>query len=341
MTAPMTIPAFYVASFLDFAIHDETVKQEILKKTELLSVDLDATQLISVPTLVQLIKNIYAYNPSASLGVDFGRHLSPISHGILSQAVLSSSCLRDIVLLVSRYSVLRTSLVGISFSEGSKYSEIKLDNVVHAETGLVSDLLIDIAISCIISVFEFVTGGRFVSSKVLLARDKSLQNTALSFSCEKPPVVKYQQDRNAIVFSSQLLASDCSFSDKEIFNGVLRQCETELNMLSAQATLSEQLKALVRKDLIKFSNCGNAANYFNVTTRTLRRRLEKQGHSYKAIVDEARKERAEYLLCHTTFSISHIAEILGFNDTSSFGKAFRKYVGQSPSSYRRAYQSVS
>lgn len=332
MSDSHTIPVFYVANFLDFAIDDERVKQDILDKAGLAS--MDPTQLISIATLVQLIEATCSYNPSPSLAIEFGRHLSPISHGILSQLVISSSSLKDIVSLISKYSVLRTSLVDISFREGCEFSEIKL--LSHAKAEQVSNLLVDVAISCIISVFEFVTGGRFVSSQVLLVRAKPLNNPY--FSRVKPPLVKYQQDRNAIVFATQLLSSHCDFSDKDIFKGVLHQCEAELDKLSAQTTLSEQLEELLNRDLIKFSRCSYAAAYFNITTRTLRRRLEKKGQSFQAIVDEFRQCRAEQLLCNTSHSINHIAETLGFTDASSFGKAFRKNAGCSPSQYRKAGQ---
>ena len=148
--------------------------------------------------------------------------------------------------------------------------------------------------------------------------------------------MKYQQEKNSIVFASPMLDSDCDVSDKDVFNGVLHQCENELDKLSTQVTLSEQLKELLSRDLIKFSSCSYAAAYFNITTRTLRRRLEKEGESFQAVVDTVRQGRAEQMLCNTPASIQQIAEALGFNDASSFGKSFRKKAACSPSQFRKA-----
>lgn len=328
------IPAFYVANFLDFSINDKDQQQRMLLASEVSATD--PTQLISLHSLIKLIENVCLYNPSPRLGVEFGRHLSPISHGILSQAAISSGTLRDIVNLIAEYTVLRTPLVDFFFVEGECVSEIHVTTCVDSE--VVKNLIIDIAISCIVSVFEFVTLGSFNVSNILLARDKPLTREERLFSRLHTYTAKYKENRNSIVFSTLNLGMQCSFADKDTFNEVLLQCESELTQLSSSKELKEQIKKLLEKDIIKFSSCSNTADYFNVTTRTLRRRLEKQGQSYQMIVDEFRQTRAEHLLIYTPSSISQIAEAVGFHDASSFGKSFRRKAACSPSQFRYMYE---
>lgn len=45
--------------------------------------------------------------------------------------------------------------------------------------------------------------------------------------------------------------------------------------------------------------------------------------------------RAKELLISTCDSITTIAACVGFEDLAYFSRVFRKYVGQSPRSYRR------
>jgi AraC-like DNA-binding protein len=73
----------------------------------------------------------------------------------------------------------------------------------------------------------------------------------------------------------------------------------------------------------------------NMTASTLRRRLEAGGTSYQFIKDQARCTRAIEELQIDRKSNAEIAEELGFGDPSAFYRAFRKWTGATPNSFRR------
>ena len=50
---------------------------------------------------------------------------------------------------------------------------------------------------------------------------------------------------------------------------------------------------------------------------------------------EARREYAEKLLKSTRLSIQEISNILGYADISHFTRAFKKWVGLTPTIYRK------
>lgn len=72
----------------------------------------------------------------------------------------------------------------------------------------------------------------------------------------------------------------------------------------------------------------------NMSARTLRRRLEREGMSYQRIKDNARRDRAIVLLRAGSRSISAVAEDLGFSDPSAFHRSFKKWTGESPGAFR-------
>jgi AraC-like DNA-binding protein len=72
----------------------------------------------------------------------------------------------------------------------------------------------------------------------------------------------------------------------------------------------------------------------NMSARTLRRRLEKEGTSYRRIKDNARRDIAITLLSRDGLTVSAVAERTGFSDPSAFHRSFKKWTGQSPGSYR-------
>ena len=47
-------------------------------------------------------------------------------------------------------------------------------------------------------------------------------------------------------------------------------------------------------------------------------------------------EDAKKLLCREELSIDEVADMVGYHDYFYFTKAFKKYVGMSPSMYRKS-----
>lgn len=71
-----------------------------------------------------------------------------------------------------------------------------------------------------------------------------------------------------------------------------------------------------------------------ISASTFRRQLEREGRSYQQIKDEVRRARAFEHLREGVLSIAEIAEQAGFQEPSAFHRAFKKWTGQSPGSYR-------
>ncbi|HEK1768738.1 TPA: AraC family transcriptional regulator [Pseudomonas putida] len=71
-----------------------------------------------------------------------------------------------------------------------------------------------------------------------------------------------------------------------------------------------------------------------LSASTFRRQLEREGRSYQQIKDEVRRAMAFERLREGQLSIAEIAEQTGFQEPSAFHRAFKKWTGQSPGSYR-------
>ena len=79
-----------------------------------------------------------------------------------------------------------------------------------------------------------------------------------------------------------------------------------------------------------FPTLEQVARQLNMTARTL---LE-EGTSYSALLDSARLRDAIFLLENQKIGIVQVAEYLGYNDAANFTRAFRKWTGVTPSTYR-------
>lgn len=75
-----------------------------------------------------------------------------------------------------------------------------------------------------------------------------------------------------------------------------------------------------------------ASLYMNV--RTLQRRLQRQGTTFKSELNIVRRELADRYIRDSSKSLSEISYLLGFSEMSSFSRAFKRWTGETPSSCR-------
>lgn len=78
-----------------------------------------------------------------------------------------------------------------------------------------------------------------------------------------------------------------------------------------------------------------AARMAGLGVQGLQRRLRQAGHTYRGVVDLARRARAASLLTETDMAVVDIALSLGYEDHANFTRAFGRWLGCSPSDFRR------
>ncbi|MEA1674599.1 AraC family transcriptional regulator [Nitrospirillum sp. BR 11163] len=82
-------------------------------------------------------------------------------------------------------------------------------------------------------------------------------------------------------------------------------------------------------------DCALAAAELKLSERSLRRRLMEEGTSFRALLQEARQERARLILAAADLPLSVAAEQLGYSDTATFSRAFKDWTGISPGRYSK------
>jgi AraC-like DNA-binding protein len=76
------------------------------------------------------------------------------------------------------------------------------------------------------------------------------------------------------------------------------------------------------------------ARMMNTSERTIKRRLQEEGTTFRALLDESRSAAARALLLDDRLTLTHVAERLGFADLSSFSQTFKRWFGVAPQTYR-------
>ncbi|WP_425039772.1 AraC family transcriptional regulator ligand-binding domain-containing protein [Primorskyibacter sp. S187A] len=107
---------------------------------------------------------------------------------------------------------------------------------------------------------------------------------------------------------------------------------------SQQHTQSLRVRAYLAQVGWEEAHLRHAADALHMTPRTLIRKLEAQGTSFQAIKDGLRRDIAIRQLQVGEVSIEAIAQDVGFASAASFHKAFLRWTGTTPSTYRRSNQ---
>ena len=98
--------------------------------------------------------------------------------------------------------------------------------------------------------------------------------------------------------------------------------------------LAEKLTIWLLRSLAQAPSAGDAAAFLGISRRTLYRQLERAQVTYGDLLDRVRRDRARFLLRHSELPIETIALKLGFSETASFSRAFRRWHGYSPTAFR-------
>lgn len=145
--------------------------------------------------------------------------------------------------------------------------------------------------------------------------------------------VQYEAERNAILFENDLLARPTAAGDSALHDPLAASYAAAA--YSAEGMEAIRAEALMRM-LLPYApvSVSIIARHLRRSTRTLQRRLESEGTSFAAILDQVRAGLARSFLTESSLSVAEIAEILQFSETSALSRAMRRWYGLSPRQFR-------
>jgi AraC-like DNA-binding protein len=287
------------------------------------------------PFLKLMHAGIEATNEPA-LGLLVGERLRINTHGMLGYAAMNSSTLRQALSLLEIFLPLRTTLVTVTQKLHGDEAWVGFP-VARPIDGL--ELTVSEAILLTIkNLIDQITLGACQVRRVCfrqpappyadLARDM--------FGCD----VLYGQDWSGLVLPDAGLDLPLSAADPASFEEAARLCQEELDKRDVNAPLSIQVRRNLLSRQHGFPSLLVVARQFNLTPRTLHRRLVDEGTSFQQILDEVRQHLAVQYLQADKLSLQEIAYTLGYNDPANFRRAFKRWTGQAPSALRDALPPV-
>ncbi|WP_411847086.1 AraC family transcriptional regulator ligand-binding domain-containing protein [Roseibacillus persicicus] len=147
--------------------------------------------------------------------------------------------------------------------------------------------------------------------------------------------VHFGADRDALLVADSALGKSNRLGDPALSKFFDTHMEQELRELSDDSGLSKRVRIQISQALSEgVPTVTEIARRLGMSGRTLQRRLSEQDLSFKILVDESRRELAERLLEETDYALTEIAFLTGFSEQSAFNRAFKRWAGKTPRSYR-------
>ena len=305
---------------------------QILKQSQLHEENFQHNSHISPMQYQQIVENAISLSQDPLLGIKHGQRLNISTHGFVGFAAMAADNLGQALSLAIRYARTRTLLADIRFHREDDSAVIQVNRLASMPDTF--PFVVENIISSLIGVARFLISQHEELSAVIKLTYSPRTNPTEYEQLLGVPVL-FNQPHNQICFPDFLLDVPVSTA-----NAISRgHAETECEKLLAQLDHRQDLVTQIRSKLEKmqaFPTLPVMAKALNSSPRTINRQLAQLNTNYQHTLDEVRREKAIELLELSSISIEQISTNLGYNDPSNFGRAFRRWVGQSPRAYRKS-----
>jgi AraC-like DNA-binding protein len=291
---------------------------------------MDPDDRIPAETMQELLRGAVAMTGDPYLGLKAARAVDPGEFGVLEYLARSAPNVRGAIDVSGRYLKLVNDAMEFELSVDGPTATLKLQS----------------------SIAESPTAEAFGVAAFYLTitrlNETEQPPAEVCFKHARPDdVAEYQG-----VFTGMSLSFDASFTgfrfpafvldlpmptgDAALLGVLKKHAEQVLAELPRVETFVDRVRQLIMEEL----NGGNPgathiAERMAVSPRTLTRKLEQQGTSFKQELDTLREGLATRYAIQTDMQLSEIALLLGFSNAASFHRAFKRWTGQTPLDYRR------
>ena len=268
------------------------------------------------------------------LGLHLARNYELGEIGLLYYVLASSDLLADALRNAERFCAINNEGVRLKISlEGPVVIGIEYLDVDRS-----SDRQhIEFWMLTIIRICRTVTDSRLAPRRIRLrhSRPQIPADIRAYLGCE----IEFDADADEISFSAAAAALPIVGADVylnrlllEYANEALRR-ERQPRRASTRASVEGEVVRLLPHGK---ANLSEISRRLGMSRRTLGRALSGEGTTFSEVLETLRRALARQYLRERELPISEVAWLLGYREVSSFTKAFARWNGTTPRSYRRS-----
>lgn len=294
---------------------------------EQLRVDPDGR--IDIQTMTKLWDCVLRTTKDECFGLRVAEYVQPTHFRALGMLLISAENMEQAFLKLGEYAALISNSAQIDIT----LTPDRLGFFIQPISGVtISSLAID---SFMATFYQFAI--RLGAQRPCIASldlMKPLPNKPSAWEAYFQAPVSFGQQTNCLWVKRSALKSE-SYLGNQVIASFHESLVKDYLASLQNNSFSSQVKHYVLSQLEKNEpRIEQVAEYFQLSPRSLRRRLQLEGTHYRQQLQLARMELAQHYLRHTSLSITDIALRAGFSDSSAFSKAFFRHMHLSPSVYR-------
>jgi AraC-like DNA-binding protein len=145
------------------------------------------------------------------------------------------------------------------------------------------------------------------------------------------PRVRFAQSEDGIALDRALVERPIACADPELAGVLDRHAEGLLRAVRPSRPWTGRVARAISAALCDGTpTLAEIAAVLDRSARTVQHKLHGEGTSFQALLDQIRKDLAISYLTTSTMPSAEIAFLLGYADQTAFGRAFKRWTGQSP-----------
>jgi len=289
----------------------------------------NAANVIPHATLGRLLTLCVARTRCEHFGLLVGRRATILALGLVGRLMKHSETLGDALnALVSNFSTQnRGSVPSLAISDDVALFGFSVyqSNVESAEQ------IADAALAVTVNAIRVLCGSDWQPAEVLLPRAAPANSEP--FRRHYRTAVRFNQEVATLVVPVRNLALRIPGADP-LLRGMIEE-RIRRQKGDPRSEFSDDIRRLLRTRLAG-DRCSahDIGSLLDMHRRTLSRRLKSTGSGYRTLTNEIRFEIARQLLEDTEVSLGQVAAALGYSEASAFTRAFRRWSGQTPTTWR-------
>jgi len=245
-------------------------------------------------------------------------------------ALLSAPDLRTVIERFADFSRVLPGMPRLHLEVGEDNTRLEFDVAGLDDP---DHFMTDIALSVGLRFFSWLAGSRLPVERVDLpyGRPEKAEDYDQVFGQR----IEFGQPTAAVIFGNDLLTLPVMRTEEELEEW-LRNAPADLLMYRDYGTtVSDQVRRILERGLRgDWPTADEVASQLAMSTQHLRRVLREDGTSMTAIKEELLRDAAIASLVAGAETISDLSERLGFSEPSAFHRAFRRWTGTAPGTYR-------
>lgn len=333
----LKIPATYGLSLLNLLQERGHPPDAVLDGSQLtMAVLQDTRAQIEAWQYAMLLGRAHALEPDHGLAYELGLRSQVTKHGFVGFGLISCSTLRDAVAFSERY--FQARVPAFRSTQGIEGDEVVITLHETIPLGPHRAFIMDLVAVELCSLFAKVMDvDPYRHGWLSTICVPHGEPPAYAHYQERIPPFRFGQSAVQIRFPGHMLDVPIATADPVSVQLAIERLEQEMARQAQDHTTSSQVLArLVCRDQ-RYPDIGDMAQALHLSDRTLKRRLQAEGTSYQALLDQVRQRDAMRLLGDATQAIADVAEAVGYTDPANFARAFARWTGLSPRDWRHRH----